>query len=86
MSFNMVPENDGSVKSRGGVLGACIPFTKNSKTSKESFGNSRFYIVLSKLIIMNRDCFLVSECVQFLFTICEGSLDEQVSLTIHHSE
>lgn len=48
----MIPEHDESVKSRGGVLGACIPFTKNLKTSKEPFGNSRFYIVLSKLIII----------------------------------
>ena len=27
----------------------------------------------------NRDYFVVGECVQFLFTSCEGSLNEQVS-------
>ena len=60
MSFSMVRENDGSIRPRGGVLGACLPFSKTTKTSKESFGNSRFYIVLSKLIIIAyTDNFLV---------------------------
>ena len=28
---------------------------------------------------LNRDYFMVGECVRFLFTSCEGSLDERVS-------
>ena len=28
---------------------------------------------------INRDYFMVGECVRFLFTSCEGSLDERVS-------
>ena len=28
---------------------------------------------------INRDCFMVGECVRFLFTSCEGSLNERVS-------
>ena len=34
--------------------------------------------VLTKAILY-RDYFLVGECVRFLFTSCEGSLDERVS-------
>ena len=28
---------------------------------------------------LNRDYFMVGECVRFLFTSCEGSLNERVS-------
>ena len=30
-------------------------------------------------IHINRDYFMVGECVRFLFTSCEGSLNERVS-------
>ena len=33
-----------------------------------------------------RDYFMVGECVRFLFTSCEGSLNERVSLAILHNE
>ena len=31
------------------------------------------------IITSNRDYFMVGECVRFLFTSCEGSLNERVS-------
>ena len=31
------------------------------------------------IIKINRDYFMVGECVRFLLTSCEGSLDERVS-------
>ena len=31
------------------------------------------------LCLINRDYFMVGECVRFLFTSCEGSLNERVS-------
>ena len=30
-------------------------------------------------LILHRDYFIVGECVRFLFTSCEGSLNERVS-------
>jgi hypothetical protein len=48
----MVHDDGQSLKSQGGILSNCLPisFSKTSKTSEKSFGNSRFYTVLSKLI------------------------------------
>ena len=37
-----------------------------------------FYYTIFKAILY-RDYFMVGECVRFLFTSCEGSLDERVS-------
>ena len=36
--------------------------------------------------MINIDYFMVGECVRFLFTSCEGSLDERVSAAILHNE
>ena len=39
------------------------------------------YLVMdvARISEINRDYFMVGECVRFLFTSCEGSLNERVS-------
>ena len=34
---------------------------------------------VARISEINRDYFMVGECVRFLFTSCEGSLNERVS-------
>ena len=43
-------------------------------------------VELLKLTSVYRDYFMVGECIRFLFTSCEGSLNERVSLAILHNE
>ena len=60
----MLNEKDETLKSEGGVLRDCfpIPFSRTSKSLKKSSGNSRFYILLSKLITKNMDQMLMINC------------------------
>ena len=37
------------------------------------------FVKIFKKYKINRDYFMVGECVRFLFTSCEGSLNERVS-------
>ena len=40
----------------------------------------KLYVIRYMLYAIYRDYFMVGECVRFLFTSCEGLLNERVSL------
>ena len=61
------------------LWGALTYYNKYFSQIDKLVCRARKYGYTSKSYSINRDYFMVGECVRFLFTSCEGSLNERVS-------